>query len=473
MFENRVQRVLVQKLRRMVSVIARKGDPSYGSLAKNLGHVMDSYNLAMSLPDGTFIPCSAWTWASYSYKGGKGVPTPLSLHVERDWASRDFMIGLLEAAGGSEEGMDRKITELMGKGAESENLARLVLPGWEAVEDVMPDQLPRPAEPEAGRLHRFAGNPILAPIRGHQWEEKFVFNPGVIRLDGKVHILYRACGEDEVSRVGLAISADGFNIDERLEEPVFGPEHDWEKRGCEDPRLIQIDGDIHMLYTAYDSVVAQIAMASIRVEDFLDRRWDRWTKHGLVFPGFVNKDAALFPEPFDGRYVMHHRIEPSIWSIFSDDLMPPWPSEGHRILLGPGVGMAWDGFKIGGGSQPIKTKHGWLLVYHGVDHLWVYRLGVMLVDLDDPSRLLYRSPGPVLEPEESYELGVEGSYVPNVVFTCGAVPKVDKAVLDDEDEILVYYGGADTVTCVASAKVSELLPVEVLQERGRDAHHLR
>ena len=123
--------------------------------------------------------------------------------------------------------------------------------------------------------------------------------------------------------------------------------------------------------------------------------------------------------------------------------------------------MAWDGFKIGGGSQPIRTKYGWLLIYHGVDYSWIYRLGVLLVALDDPGQLLYRSPNPVLEPEESYELGDEGCYVPNVVFSCGAVPQVDKEMLDDDDEVLVYYGAADTVACVAITKVSDLVPEEI------------
>lgn len=225
-----------------------------------------------------------------------------------------------------------------------------------------------------------------------------------------------------------------------------------------------------MLYTAYDSVTAQIALASIALNDFLGRRWSQWKRHGLVFPGFDNKDATLFPEMFDGRYIMYHRIDPSIWISSSEHLGSPWPREDHRILLGPGAGMAWDGFKIGGGSQPIKTKYGWLLIYHGVDQSFIYRLGVLLVALDDPGQLVYRSPNPVLEPEEAYEIGEEGCYVPNVVFTCGAVPSVDKEVLEDNDEILVYYGAADTVVCVATAKVSDLIPEEIRRGRNRGGY---
>ncbi len=128
--------------------------------------------------------------------------------------------------------------------------------------------------------------------------------------------------------------------------------------------------------------------------------------------------------------------------------------------------MSWDGLKIGGGSQPIKTKYGWLLIYHGVDQSFVYRLGVLLVALDDPGRLLYRSPNPILQPEERCEIGEDGCYVPNVVFTCGAVAVADRDVLEDDDEILVYYGAADSGTCVASAKVSELIPERIRRSNG-------
>lgn len=469
-FESKVQMILVERVRKMIRDLEIKENLSLSRLTQNLSYIMDCYHLALSLPDGKFVPCSAWTWASYSFKGGKGVPTPLSLHVERDWASREFLVELVKALGGTEENMDSKITELMGNGRESENLARLLLPGWQTAQQVMPEQLLRPAEPEAGKLSRFTGNPILKAIAEHPWESKYVFNPGAIMLKDKIYILYRACGEDEVSRIGLAISSNGLHIEERLESPIFEPEEEWEAKGCEDPRLVLIGERIYMFYTAYSSISAQIALASIGLDDFLNRRWNTWRKHGLAFPGFDDKDATLFPQAFNGRYVMYHRIDPSIWISDSERLDCPWPRQKHRILVGPGAGMGWDGFKIGGGSQPIRTKYGWLLIYHGVDRSFIYRLGVLLVALDDPGYLLYRSPNPILEPEESYEIGEEGHYVPNVVFSCGAVSQVNKEMLDDDDEVLVYYGAADTVACVAIAKVSDLVPEEIRRGKNRSGY---
>lgn len=125
-FENKHQRILVQRLKEMAKDLERRGE--LPSLARILGDIACSYHLAQTLPDGQFIPCSAWTWASYSFKGGRGIPTPLSVHVERDWASREFLAGLYQAVDGSEEKMDAKIVELMGQGKESENLAKTLLP---------------------------------------------------------------------------------------------------------------------------------------------------------------------------------------------------------------------------------------------------------------------------------------------------------------------------------------------------------
>jgi hypothetical protein len=122
-FENMHQRILVQRLKEMAKELEGRG-PS--SLVEILRDIVFSYHLAQILPDGQFIPCSAWTWASYSFKGGRGIPTTLSLHVERDWASREFLSGLYQAVGGSEEKMDAKIVELMGQGREPENLGKLL-----------------------------------------------------------------------------------------------------------------------------------------------------------------------------------------------------------------------------------------------------------------------------------------------------------------------------------------------------------
>jgi predicted GH43/DUF377 family glycosyl hydrolase len=462
-FENKIHRILAERVREMAGEFAKRDEPSYKRLAKSLNNMADSYHLTQTLPDGTFLSCSAWSWASFSYKGGKGMPTALSLHVERDWASREFLLEMFKALGHSEESIDLIIADLMGKGQESENLAGMILPRWGETQEVEPTQLLQIGEVKASPLVRFSENPILRPVKQHEWESMYVFNPGIIRLKGKTYILYRASGADEVSRIGLAISSDGFHIDERLESPIFNPEGEWETRGCEDPRLILIGQQIYMLYTAYNRIVPQIAVATININDFLNRRWDKWKRQGLAFPGYENKDATLFPEKFDGKYYMYHRTEPSIWISSSDHLRFPWRSKDHRILMGPTAGMGWDSYKVGGGSQPVKTKYGWLLICHGVDHAWVYRLGVLLVSLDDPGQILYRSPNSILEPTEACEVGEDGCYVPNVVFTCGVTSMVDKEVLDDDDDLFVYYGASDTSISVATAKISDLIPKEIRQ----------
>ncbi|MFC1987776.1 glycosidase [Chloroflexota bacterium] len=466
-FEDGNQRVLVERLLEMAQQITREAgeDTSRLSLAEHLKDVADSYHLAMTLSDGTFIPCSVWTWASYSFGGGMGLPTPLSLHVERDWASREFLTEYYKKSGGTEAAMEERIVELMEEGRESEDLAPMLLGGTEEAHEVILEQTINDKQPPAGDLVRFPGNPIFGAIKEHSWESKYVFNPGAIKLGGRVYLVYRASGEEGISRFGLAVSEGGFKFTERLEKPIFEPKGKSESKGCEDPRLTLMDERIYMAYTAYDGLVAQIVLASIRVNDFLNRRWGTWRRHGLVFPGFIDKDGALFPERFDDRFAMLHRVDPHIWITFSSHLRGPWPRKEHRILTGAMSGMRWDGKKIGAGAQPLKTKYGWLLFTHGVDHAHVYRLGVMLLDLTDPTVILYRSPNPILEPVEACEIGEEGKcMVHNVVFTCGAVPKEDnKDILGANDEVLVYYGAADTSICVASGKIGDLIPSDFLK----------
>ncbi|HHY91873.1 MAG TPA: glycosidase, partial [Firmicutes bacterium] len=457
-FQNWHQRDVAGRVHVLAENLARFGHTAEAHLL----HLMTrGYGLSLTLDDGTFIPCSAWTWASYSFRGGKGVPTPLSLHVERDWFHHDLLEEIYKEMGFRPQDIMSEVVERIGEGREASDLLDVLLGARPAEEVVLVQDAA--AFPPAGPLKRSPHNPLLRPLPEHPWESRYVLNAATVRLGGKVHLLYRAYGEDEVSRIGLA-TFQGDRLVERLPEPVFTPAVPEERRGCEDPRVVVIGDRLYMVYTAYDGVVAQVAGASISVADFLAHRFDRWQRLGLAFPGLWDKDAILFPEKIGGKWVMYHRVEPSIWVSYSDTLSFPWPKQSHKIIIGPRSGLMWDSLKIGSGSQPIKTKYGWLLIYHGVSNTMVYRLGVILVDLKDPSRLLYRSPNPILSPETELEVGEHGrSWVPNVVFTCGAVPGTDKDVLEDEDEVLVYYGASDTYLCLASARVAELIPEAVRQ----------
>jgi predicted GH43/DUF377 family glycosyl hydrolase len=427
--------------------------------AENIDLMAKGHGLSLVMGDGTFLPCSAWTWASFSFRGGEGLPTPLFLHVERDWFNHDLLEEIYKDMGYNPKEIMRQVSVYISQGRESINLADAMLGVKPPREEIVVQELEY--WPHARPLIRYREEPILSPINEHSWENRFVLNTAALRINDKVYLFYRAFGNDGVSRIGLAIS-DGYNIIERLDEPVFAPLQDHEKKGCEDARVSIINDEIFMLYTAYDGVVAQIAVASITVKDFFDRKFESWVRRGLAFPGLWDKDAILFPEKIKGQYVIYHRIEPSIWVAYSDKLSFPWPRVGHKIIMGPRSGMMWDSLKIGAGAQPIKTKFGWLLIYHGVDMEMVYRLGVVLADLKDPGRILYRSPNAILAPETECEIGEKGGcWVPNVVFTCGAVPEEDKEILDENDKILVYYGAADTNICLATGSVGELVPEEV------------
>ncbi len=461
-FENQQQREVVRRIRTFADDLAEES-PNRRNAADLLRAMADVYHLSITLPDATFVPLSAWTWASYSARGGLGVPTPLSSLVERDWATRDFLTEYLTRTGrGDSDTIDKKIAALIGKGRESDSLDEHLFGVETEAEDLIITQTRYASPPLARKLERPVVGPILEPVPEHPWESRYVLNAAAVRLNGTIHILYRAFGEDHISRVGLAWTQDGVHIDGRLDAPVFGPEGlDTEKGGCEDPRVIVVEDRLVMLYTAYDGRLPQIAMASIGIDEFLERHFDRWERHGLGFPGLSNKDAVLYPKRFKGRYVVYHRIDPNMYISYLDDLSCPWPRTGQKIVVGPRPGMMWDGIKIGAGAQPIETTHGWLNIYHGVDYEHTYRLGVLFMDKRDPSKVIYRSPNPVLEPAYDFEIGrTQGGdfWVPRVVFTCGAVPAADREVVGPDDEILVYYGAADTAIGVAKGRLRDLVP---------------
>jgi predicted GH43/DUF377 family glycosyl hydrolase len=323
-------------------------------------------------------------------------------------------------------------------------------------------------------LERYAGNPILKPISKNRWETKAVFNPAAIYEGGKVHILYRAIGENDVSVLGYASSIDGFTINERFNEPVYVPREPFEgvnpasqsqsqtsgiyvsggggMGGCEDPRLTKIDERVYLTYVAYDGYSPpRVALSSICADDFLNRDWN-WEKPVLISPpGIVNKNACILPEKIGGKYVIFHRIFPNILIDFVDDLnfdgRTRW-LEGQYKIPARTLSSDWDNLKVGCGPPPIKTKDGWLQIYQAVgnnDH-YRYKIGAMLFDLSDPTRVLARTKNPILEPDAVYE---NEGLKRGVVYPCGA------ALIDDR--LFVYYGGADMVACVASVKLGRFL----------------
>lgn len=294
-------------------------------------------------------------------------------------------------------------------------------------------------------------NPILSPTK-NAFETIAVFNAAAIDLAGSVHILYRAMGNDHTSTIGYARSKDGIHIDERLDKPCYSPRADFEMKkrdgnsGCEDPRAVVIDDTIYMTYTAYDGVRApRGAITSIKVEDFLAKRFDTWTMPALITPDQVDdKDVGLLPEAVNDNYVLFHRVSGRICADLVKDL-----SFQKRVMrcieiMGPREGM-WDASKVGIAGPPIKVKEGWLLIYHGVSRRSRYRLGGVLLD---PTGLtvLARTADPIFEAVKDYEQVGE---VNNVVFSCGQVVR--------DDTVFMYYGGADKVLGVATASLSKMI----------------
>jgi predicted GH43/DUF377 family glycosyl hydrolase len=322
-------------------------------------------------------------------------------------------------------------------------------------------------------LERYPHNPILKPVPQHFWESKAVFNPAALYLGGKVHLLYRAIGDNDVSVLGYAASSDGFTIDERLDYPAYVPREPFEGvqphtrysaykytspyesgggglGGCEDPRLTQIDDTIYLTYVAYNGYShPRVALSSINVNDFLNKNW-KWKRPVLISPpDIVDKNACILPELLNGKYVIFHRIFPHILIDFRDNLEfdgeTQW-LEGQYLI--PTKDYSWDSRKVAAGPPPIKTPKGWLLIYHAIDDRddLRYKIGAMLLDLKEPTKVIARTSQPILEPLADYE---NDGLKYGVVYPCGA------AVINNR--LLVYYGGADMVVCVASANLTDFL----------------
>lgn len=303
------------------------------------------------------------------------------------------------------------------------------------------------------KLTRYKNNPILMPTN-HGWENKAVYNCGATIYKGRVTLLYRAQGDDMVSRFGLAFSDDGYHIAERLPDPVFDADKDteYESLGVEDPRISLINNTYYIAYTSaslYPSLIGKgiehrktgEVPWRVRVSIAHTKDFRTFTKHGVVISHVDSKDGVLFPEKFKKQFLLLHRVIPEVRLAVGSS--PVTFAERGPILWPSGKG--WDSMRVGSGAPPIKTDYGWVLIYHGVDDHNHYGLGLALIDPHNPLQVIGKSLEPILTPEKDYE---KHGQVDNVVFSCGAV--------QIKDELLVYYGAADSTIGVASIEFNKI-----------------
>lgn len=315
-------------------------------------------------------------------------------------------------------------------------------------------------------LERSKNNPIIEPDENLYWESKASFNPTALYHDGKVHIIYRAIGENDISVLGYARSINGFNIEKSSKELAFYQKNiqpvvkttpnisycsggGW-GGGCEDPRLTLIDGKVYMIYTAFDGWGSvRMALTHISLDDFIKRHWN-WEIPVLISPpGQIHKNWVLFPEKIKNKYAILHSISPHIMIDYFDSMDE---FDGSKFIYSVHQGSpVWgtrDRLIRGVGPAPIKTKYGWLILYHKMEknETHRYKLWAMLLDLKNPTKILHNSTQPILEPDLWYE---NEGYKAGVVYSCGAIVK--------DKKLFVYYGGADKVSCVATADLDKLL----------------
>lgn len=329
-------------------------------------------------------------------------------------------------------------------------------------------------------LKKYENNPILSPNTKNDWESLVVCNPGVFYENGTFYMLYRAAGNDaeHVIRFGLATSNDGVNFTRVSDSPALAPSAEGPDAGCiEDARIVKFDDFYYITYAfrpfppgqywnfAHDEVLTpnmgdnaplflknNIANSGL----VMTKDFKTWTRLGRITQSNMDdRDVILFPEKINNKYAMLHRPKewvgdgygtkyPAIWIRYSDDLLV-W-NEPSKLLI-KGIDGGWEE-KIGGSTPPLKTDKGWLVLYHGVENggKGYYRVGALLLDLNDPSRVLGRTKHWIMEPEHRYE--TEGPYQ-GCVFPTGNV------IIGDT--LYVYYGGADKYIGVATANVNELV----------------
>lgn len=329
------------------------------------------------------------------------------------------------------------------------------------------------------RLKKYEGNPILSPNPENEWESLVTCNPAAWYEDGTFYLFYRAAANDydHTIQIGLATSKDGFHFERASKQPFMAYIPNNYDGGLEDPRVCKIEDAYYMTYAYRPYLPGRYwervtdAVKDMGCPTTAPKRFcDNLSGTGLAFSNDLksfkrcgcitqtnldNRDVILFPEKINGKYVRLERPmlregvgmdgqAPAIWMNFSDDLLT-WSNDHLRVLARP-EGNGWQSKKIGGSTPPLKTEKGWLVLYHGVGDDGLYRVGVMLLDLNDPTRILSKPDGFIMEPEYDYE--TKGFYS-GCVFPTGNV------IVDDT--LYVYYGAGDIHCGVATCKMSEMM----------------
>ena len=295
-------------------------------------------------------------------------------------------------------------------------------------------------------VKRYSGNPILTK-HDVPYAVQTVHNAGMVKVRDKYIMLFRSHLDNGRSIIGLAESVDGYAFTVHA-QPFITPAQtgvfrEYEAFGVEDPRISCIDGMYYITYSAYSKHGVRIGLAKTTDFSSIERI-------SLITEADY-RNVVIFPEKINGRYVRldrpHSAISPwAIWISYSKDLIYWGESE---LIMMP-VPYHWDEMKIGPGATPIKTEHGWLSIYHGVFPTMdgaIYRLGVALHALQDPAKIIGVGDSWILQPEDPWEVT---GYVHNVVFTCGAIAEPDGSVK-------IYWGGADSVMCVGTARIDDLV----------------
>jgi predicted GH43/DUF377 family glycosyl hydrolase len=333
------------------------------------------------------------------------------------------------------------------------------------------------------KLERYHGNPILSPHPGHPWEDLAVFNPAVW-FEEKTHeflLLYRAAESHPEYKCyfGLARSTDGFHFERASDQPVLGPSVEgFDGATIQDPRLTKMGDWFYVTYAARHFPFGQFWNTEVRQRYLkpnvpaafphylktnatltglaMTKDFKTWIRAGwLTDPLLDDRDVILFPEKIGGRFAMLRRplewVGPAYgteqacaWISFADDLMGLANAPGRLVLKNKYP--AWEAGKMGFNTPPIKTPHGWFTIYHALGTDKIYRLGAVLLDLDDPSVVRHRTPDWIMQAETEYETA---GFYPGVCFPCGAVVV--------EGTLMVYYGGADKYCAVATCDFEAML----------------